>query len=85
MTVFPVRAEAPECRGRHVPRAYYTAELKERMRGKIFNWSKEPMSNMEHVNSIITHLQRCACHLQNEDHTAVSLEDLREIKDNFEG
>lgn len=35
MTVFPIWMEAPECRGHHVPRAYYTAELNESTQGKI--------------------------------------------------
>lgn len=39
---------------------------------------------MEHVNSIITSLQGCMSHLQNDNHTAISLEDLGETKDNFE-
>lgn len=40
---------------------------------------------MEHVNSIIMNLQRCMSRLQNEDRTAISLEDLGETKENFEG
>lgn len=81
----PCLGGSSECRGHQVPRAHYVVELEERTEGKIFNWPKETRSNMEHVNSIIMHLQRCTCHLQNEDHTVVSLEDLREIKENFEG
>lgn len=52
VSIFPVRVEALKGRDHHVPRAYDTAELKE----KFVNRLKEPRSNMEHVDNIIMNL-----------------------------
>ena len=48
--IFPARVGAPKSRDPHVPRAYDTAELKERFISRL----KESWSNMESVDNMIT-------------------------------